>query len=197
MDLVPRDTTSTYFEGRAAEGLAEFGFSKDRKPDRLQIMVGVLMSRDGFPIAHEVFPDNTVEVETFRHILAEVRMRFNLGRVILVADRGMVSEKMLQEIEKAGLEYIVGVRMRKLRVASKVLSRAGRYRQVSPNLKIKEVSHEDRRYIVCLNPEEAERDVRVRGEALAKLQEKLRSGRARQLIGNSASGSISSSPAPG
>jgi transposase len=149
-------------------------------------MVGVLMSRDGFPIAHEVFPGNTVEVETFRHILAEVRMRFNLGRVILVADRGMVSEKVLEEIEKAGLEYIVGVRMRKLRVASKILSRAGRYREVSPNLKIKEVMHEDQRYIVCLNPEEAERDVKVREEALAKLQEKLRSGRAKQLIGNSA-----------
>ncbi len=77
------DTTTTYFEGRAAE------------------------------------------VETFRHVLAEVRTRFNLGRVILVADRGMVSEKVLEEIEKAGLEYIVGVRMRKLSAAGEVLSRAG------------------------------------------------------------------------
>jgi hypothetical protein len=59
LDLVLWDTTSTYFEGRAAEGLAEFGFSKDKRPDRVQIMVGVLMSRDGFPIAHEVFPGNT------------------------------------------------------------------------------------------------------------------------------------------
>ena len=186
LDLVLWDTTSTYFEGRAAEGLAEYGFSKDKRPDRVQIMVGVLMSRDGFPIAHEVFPGNTAEVETFRHVLAEVRTRFNLGRVILVADRGMVSEKVLQEIEKAGLEYIVGVRMRKLSAAGEVLSRAGRYREVSPNLKVKEVLHQGRRYIVCLNPEETGRDAKVRGEALAKLKEKLRSGRAKQLIGNSA-----------
>jgi len=186
LDLVLWDTTSTYFEGRAAEGLAEYGFSKDRRPDRVQIMVGALMSRDGFPIAHEVFPGNTAEVETFRHVLAEVRTRFNLRRVILVVDRGMVSEKVLEEIEKAGLVYIVGVRMRKLSAAAEVLSRAGRYREVSPNLKVKEVLHEGRRYIVCLNPEEVDRDATVREEALAKLQEKLRSGKVKQLIGNSA-----------
>jgi hypothetical protein len=186
LDLVLWDTTSTYFEGRAAEGLAEYGFSKDKRPDRVQVMVGVLMSRDGFPIAHEVFPGNMVEVETFRQVLAEVRTRFNLGRVILVADRGMVSDKVLREIEGAGLEYIVGVRMRKLRAAGEVLSRAGRYHEVSPNLKVKEVLHEGRRYIVCLNPEEVDRDARVREEALTKLEEKLRSGRTKQLIGNSA-----------
>lgn len=186
LDLVLWDTTTTYFEGRAAEGLAEFGFSKDKRTDRVQIMVGVLMSRDGYPIAHEVFPGNAAEVETFRHVLAEVRTRFNLGRVILVADRGMVSERVLQEIEKAGLEYIVGVRMRKLSAAGEVLSRAGRYREVSPNLRVKEVRCEGRRYVVCLNPEEAKRDAKVREEALAKLKEKLGSGGAKQLIGNSA-----------
>ena len=186
VDLVLWDTTTTYFEGRAAEGLAGFGYSKDKRPDRVQIMVGVLMSRDGFPVAHEVFPGDTAEVETFRHVLAEVRTRFKLGRVILVADRGMVSEKVLGEIEEAGLEYIVGVRMRRLSAAGEVLSRAGRYREVAPNLKVKEVLHEGRRYVVCLNPEEAARDAKVREETLAKLREKLQSGGAKQLIGNSA-----------
>jgi hypothetical protein len=186
LDLVLWDTTTTYFEGRAAEGLAELGFFKDKRPDRVQIMVGLLMTRDGFPVAHEVFPGDTAEVETFRHALAEVRTRFDLGRVILVADRGMVSEKVLGEIEAAGLEYIVGVRMRRVRVAREVLSRAGRYREVCPDLRVKEVIHEGRRYVVCLNPEEAQRDAKVREEALAKLRENLRSGRVRQLIGNSA-----------
>lgn len=186
VNLLLWDVTSTYFEGRAAEGLAEFGFSKDNRPDRVQIMVGVLMSRDGFPIAHEVFPGNTAEVETFRHVLADVRKRFELGRVILVADRGMVSEKVLREIEEAGLEYIVGVRMRRLRAAREVLSRAGRYREVSPNLMVKEVIHQGRRYIVCLNPEQAEHDAKVRKEAVARLREKLRSGRTKELIANSA-----------
>jgi hypothetical protein len=63
LDLVLCDTTSTYFEGKEAE-IGEYGFSKDRRPDRLQVVVGVLMSRYGLPIAHEVFPGNTSDVDT-------------------------------------------------------------------------------------------------------------------------------------
>lgn len=186
LDLVLWDTTTTYFEGRAAESLAEYGFSKDKRPDRVQIMIGVLMSRDGFPIAHEVFPGNTAEVETFREILRQVRERFKLKRVILVVDRGMVSEKVLREIEGANLEYIVGVRMRKAKVAREVLSRGGRYHEAASNLKVKEVVHQGVRYVICLNPEEEEHDRLVREEAVAKLQEKLSRGKVKQLIGNSA-----------
>lgn len=166
LDLVLWDTTTTYFEGCAAESSAEYGFSKDKRPDRVQIMIGVLMSRDGFPIAHEVFPGDTAEVETFRTILRQVWERFKLKRVILVADRGMVSEKVLREIEGANLEYIVGVRMRKARVAREVLSRGGRYHEVAPNSKVKEVVHQGVRYVICLNLEEQERDRSLREEAV-------------------------------
>jgi transposase len=151
-------------------------------------MIGVLMSRDGFPIAHEVFPGNNAEVETFRAILRQVRERFKLKRVILVADRGMVSEKVLREIEGANLEYVVGVRMRKAKVAREVLARGGCYHAVAPNLKVKEVVHQGVRYVICLNPEEQERDRQVREEAVAKLKEKLARGEVKQLIGNSAIG---------
>lgn len=186
LDLVLWDTTTTYFEGRAAEGFAEYGFSKDKRPDRVQIMIGVLISRDGFPIAHEVFPGNTAELDTFRYVVEKVKHQFRLGRVILVADRGMVSEKLLREIEEAGLEYIVGVRMRKLKAAREVLSRPGRYRKVASNLWVKEVIYGGVRYIVCFNPEEKEHDRRTREQAVARLKEKLAAGEVKQLIGNSA-----------
>jgi transposase len=186
LDLLLWDTTTTYFEGRAAEGLAEFGFSKDNRPDRVQVMIGVLVSRDGFPIGHEVFPGNTAEVDTFRQVVDKVQQHFNLRRVILVADRGMVSDKLLKEIEAAGLEYIVGVKMRKLKAVQEVLSHPGRYHKVDSNLWVKEVAHEGVRYIVCFNPEERERDRQVREEAVARLKEKLKAGQVRQLIGNSA-----------
>ena len=186
LDLVLWDTTTTYFEGRGAEGLAEFGFSKDKRPDRVQIMIGVLVSRDGFPIAHEVFPGNTTEVDTFRHAMEKVKRQFHLGRVILVADRGMVSEKLLGEIEEARLEYIVGVRMRKLKAAQEVLSRPGRYRKVAANLWVKEAIHQGVRYVVCFNPEEKERDRQTREQAVARLKERLEAGKVKQLIGNSA-----------
>lgn len=186
LDLVLWDTTTTYFEGQAGEGLVEYGFSKDKRPDRLQIMIGVLRSWDGFPIAHQVFPGNTAEVNTFREALTQVRQRFNLRKVILVADRGMVAKKVLKEVEAAGLEYIVGVRMRKARKAKEILSRPGRYHEVDHNLKVKEVNHQGVRYIICLNPEGKERDRLVREEAVARLREKLEKGEAKQLLANSA-----------
>jgi len=65
LDLVLWDATTTYFEGEAAKGFGEYGFSKDKRPDRLQIMIGVLTTGEGFPIGHEVFPGNMAEVKTF------------------------------------------------------------------------------------------------------------------------------------
>jgi len=127
-----------------------------------------------------------VEVDTVRHVMGKVREQFLLGRVILVADRGMVSEKLLREIEESGLEYIVGVRMRKLKAAQEVLSRPGRYRKVASNLWVKEVLYQGGRYIVCSNPEEKERDRQTREQVVARLKEKLGSGEVKQLIGNSA-----------
>lgn len=184
LDLVFWDTTSTYFEGQGPEGLAEYGFSKDNRSDRLQVLIGILMTRDGTPVAHQVFPGNTADVDTFRAAMDDLKGRFMLRRVILVGDRGMVSKRVLREIEASGLEYIVGVRMRKLKSMAEVLSRAGRYRDVKENLKVKEVLHEGTRYIVCFNPEEAEHDRKAREAMVAKLEEKLRSNGLKALVGN-------------
>jgi len=184
LDLVFWDTTSTYFEGRGAEGFCEYGFSKDRRPDRVQVVLGLLMTREGIPIGHEVFPGATGDVETFREVIKGLRSRFRVRRVILVADRGMVSREILEEIEAMGLEYLVGVRMRRLRVMREVLGRGGRFREVKGNLKVKEVWHEGRRYLVCFNPEEAERERREREEMVRELEEKLKSGGLKGLIGN-------------
>lgn len=64
------DTTSTYFEGNGPAELGVYGYSKDHRPDRIQVMIGVVMTRSGIPIAHEVFPGNTSDVDTFKHIFS-------------------------------------------------------------------------------------------------------------------------------
>lgn len=92
----------------------EYSFSKDKIPDRLQITIGMLISWNGFPIAHQVFLGNTAEVNTFREALAQVRERFHLRKAILATDRGMVAERVLKENEGVELEYILGVKMRKI-----------------------------------------------------------------------------------
>lgn len=183
LDLVFWDTTTTYFEGQGPE-MAQEGYSKDHRPDKRQVVIGVLMTKDGFPVAHQVFPGNTADIETFRLCLKDLQKRFHIDRVVVVADRGMVSRKLIQEIEEAGLSYIIGVKMRKLKTMAEVLSRPGRYQEVAGNLKVKEVVTGGERYIICLNPGEAERDRQVREEILKDLSVKLKQG-LKQLVGNS------------
>lgn len=185
LDVMFWDTTSTYFEGAGPEGLARFGHSKDARPDKLQLVLGLLMTQEGIPVAHDVFPGNTSDVKTFAEALRALKGRFEIRRVILVGDRGMVSEAVLKEISAEGLEYIVGVKMRKAKVMGEVLSRAGRYKEVKSNLKVKEVDLGDDRYLVCLNPEEAERDRQAREEVVAKLKERLEKEGLKSLVGNS------------
>ncbi|HAF71538.1 MAG: Transposase IS4 family protein [Acetothermia bacterium 64_32] len=185
VDLVFFDTTTVSFHGEGPEGLAEYGYSRDRRPDLKQIVVAVAMTKGGMPIAHEVFPGSTSDVRSFARVIASLKERFPIGRVIMVSDRGTVSEGNLSLLSGLGLSYIVGVRMRRVReVGEEVLSRPGRYREVAENLKVKEVRHEGRRYIVCLNEEEAERERKAREEMVEKLREKLARGGVKSLVGN-------------
>lgn len=119
LDLVLFDTTSLYYWGAGehpaeATDLLQYGFSKDGKGNVKQLIVGVLMTASGVPIAHEVFPGNTADVTSFATIIKTVTKKYKLNKVVLVADRGMVSEENLLVLEEMGLGYIVGVRMRTL-----------------------------------------------------------------------------------
>lgn len=119
LDLVLFDTTSVYYWGKQdtppnETDLLQYGFSKDGKGNLKQLIVGVLMTSSGVPIAHEVFPGNTADVKSFASIINTVKTKYQLERVVLVADRGMISEANLLVLEEMQLGYIVGVRMRTL-----------------------------------------------------------------------------------
>ncbi len=186
VDLVLWDVTSSYFEGQGPEGLAAYGYSRDRRPECPQVLVGVLMTEEGYPIAHAVFPGNTADRVTARSALETLRRRFQLGRVIFVADRGMVSPQLLEDLEAAGMEYIVGMRLRRSQVGEAVLRYPGRYRRVDPQLWVKEVWVEGKRYVVCYNPERAAHDRAAREAALAHLRAQLEAGRTKELFRNRA-----------
>ncbi|MCD6413209.1 MAG: IS1634 family transposase [Elusimicrobia bacterium] len=187
VDLVFFDTTSIYFEGEKAAGeIGEYGYSKDRRPDRKQIILGMVLSRDGRPIGHEIFPGATADKKAFIKVIKTFGKRFQIKRVILVGDRGMVSEGIIREIENRGYEYILGVKMRQLKkVKEEVMKRGGKFKTVTDNLRVKEVKLDGERYIICLNPEEAERDKNMRKNIIEKLQEKIRKGGVKNLIKNS------------
>ncbi len=185
LDLVFFDTTSTYFEGRCWEGWAKLGKSRDYRSDHLQLILGVVMRRDGVPITCEIWPGNLHDTRTLVPMLEGLKKRFRIRKVVLVCDRGMVSAANLKAIRRAHYDYIVGMKMRGLlEVREQVLKRAGRYREVKHNLWVKEVWVDERRYVVCMNPERAAKDRQDRQAILEKLRAKLGSGGVKKLISN-------------
>jgi len=192
LDLLLLDTTSSYFTGRGPHGLAEYGYSRDKRPDRRQMVIAVAMEPGGIPVSHHVFPGSTADPVAFRQAISDLGARFPLGRVVVVADRGCVSRKNLDLLSQMGYAWIVGRRLRsERRLSSEVLSRGGRYARVVDgeggeveNLKVKEVILGGERYILCLNPEEAKRDREVRRAILSDLEEKLKKAPS-SLFGNS------------
>jgi hypothetical protein len=195
LQLVFFDTTSLYFEGQGGDELGQRGFSKDHRPDLYQMVVGAVLDGQGRPICCELWPGNTTDVKTLLPIVDRLRSRFGVGRVCIVADRGMISQETITALEgdERGWQYILGARMRSQNeVKDEVLSRAGRYRVVHPKrvhsddpspLKVKEVWVDDRRYVVCLNEDEARKDAADRDAIVAALREQLRSGD-KSLVGN-------------
>ena len=184
IDLVLFDTTTVYFEGEGPDEFAQYGYSKDHRPDRKQILVGVAMSRCGYPLSCEFWPGNTSDQKTVGRIIRIMKRRFSLERVIFVADRGMVSEANIKEIERNGFDYILGVRMRNAKhIGNKLIFDKFSFEVVKENLHVKEVRVGEDRLIVCFNPEQAEKDKRRREAILSKLKEKLQKG-PKQLVGN-------------
>jgi len=192
LDIVFFDTTSLYFEGQGGT-IGELGHSKDNRPDLAQMIVGVVLDREGNPVCSEMWPGATADVTTLIPVIGRIRNRFPIGRLCVVADRGMISGDTVAYLEKEKVPYILGGRMRKAReIRHDVLSRAGRYREVhaeglsskdpSP-LKVKEVLVDDRRYIVCLNERQARKDAADRQSIIDALTEKIRSN-PKSLVGN-------------
>jgi transposase len=96
--------------------------------------------RDGYPVAHEVFLGNAADVNTFKTVLQSVLKRFSIKRCVIVGDRGMISKSTVRELEEPGLEYILGLSVRKDKDGIKVLEKRGHYRVVEENLQVKEAS---------------------------------------------------------
>jgi transposase len=193
LDLFFMDTTSLYFEGEGGQTLGKKGHSKDHRPDLNQMVVGTLIDDTGRPVCCEIWPGNTADVKTLIPVADRIRHRFQVGSFCLVADRGLISQETMKELEERKLSYILGARMRRVKeIKEEVLSRAGRYQEVVPEgvsskdpapLKVKEVLVGGKRYIVCLNPKQARKEAWDRQTILEALEEKLRVN-PKALVGN-------------
>jgi hypothetical protein len=194
LSVVFLDTTSLYFEGEGGATLGERGHSKDFRPQLNQMIVGVIVDQHGRPVCSEMWPGNTADVTTLIPVIDRLRGRFGIGRVCVVADRGMISADTVAALEQRGLDYILGVRERSsMEVREVVMADPApsvpltipRHGRPDTELQAKEVKVGDRRYIVCRNLVEAAQAARTRETVVASLRAKLKQGD-KSLVGNSA-----------
>jgi transposase len=186
VDLVFYDLTSTYFEGNGPAGLAAHGHSRDSKPRKRQVLVGVVMI-DGWPIAHHVFPGQLRDSSTVKSVLQDLQERFGLRRVVFVGDRGMVTSDNLDLLRSSGQGYLIGLKRRRQPEILRYLERAtGPWlecpagisrseRSVVPKTLVQEVASDKAgvRVFVVHSDERLDYERGEREKAMQKVQEEL------------------------
>jgi hypothetical protein len=193
LSVVFMDTTSLSFYGEGGETLGERGYSKDYRPDLNQMILALVVDGAGRPICTEMWPGNTADVTTLLPVVDRLRGRFRIGRVCVVADRGMISASTIAGLEERKLEYILGARERTDTVVKTVVLADERpfvpllieRQRGETQLFVKEVTVAGIRYIVCRNEAEAEKDRADRQAIITALEAQLKKGD-KALIGNSA-----------
>jgi len=181
VDLLFFDTTSTFFQRDTEESgpgaFRVYGHSKDHRPDLPQVVIGLAVTREGIPVRVWCWPGNTNDMTVIQQVKDDLR-GWRLGRVITVVDRGFASDDNLAYLTRAGGHWIAGERLRDGTAdVAQVLARQGRYQTVRDNLRVKEVrlgsGDAARRFVLCHNPEQAQRDRYQRQQQLAAAQAEL------------------------
>jgi Transposase DDE domain len=154
-----------------------YGRSKDHRPDLPQVVIGLAVTREGVPVRLWTFPGDTSEQLMLRTVKDDLRA-WNLNRVIWVVDRGFTSAANRRYLQRGGGHHIMGEKLRSDSAeAATALGRAGRYRTVAGNLRVKEIRIDDGtnrdRFVICHNPERATRDAEVRAQILTRLEQKI------------------------
>ena len=197
VDLLFFDTTSTYFELEDADeevarnwrgekasgdddadpdkaaGFRTHGKSKDSRDDLPQIVIGMAVTRDGIPVRVWSWPGSTSDSALIRQVKTDMR-DWVPGKVIWVADRGFSSARNRRFLQQGAGGYIIGEKLRtESPLVKAALSRQGRYQQAAGNMQVKEVRLPDAtdRFVICYNPDAAERDAAIRAELISKLEE--------------------------
>jgi hypothetical protein len=171
--LVLYDVSSTYFEGRTCE-LAKFGHNRDGKSGKLQIVFGLLCTKDGCPVAIEVFDGNVADPATLANQVKKLKERFALERVVLVGDRGMITEARIEEVLKpAGLDWITTLRAPAIRSLAEAGSLQLSLFDERDLATITSPDYPGERLVACRNPLLADERARKREDLLVATEKKL------------------------
>ena len=188
-DILLYDVTSTYFEGTGAGNpQARRGYSRDGRPDCVQVCIGLVVTPEGLPLAYEVFDGNRTDVTTVEEIVEAMEKKYGQARRTWVMDRGMVSEENLEKLRARGATYLVGTPKAMLRKFERELTDKD-WSEIRPGVEVKLCAAPDgaaETYILCRSMARREKELAIRRRfrqrletGLAKLQESARTGRLR------------------
>jgi Transposase DDE domain len=176
VDVLLFDTTSTYFETEDDDELRRYGHSKDHRPDRPQVVIGLAVTKEGIPVRVWCWPGNASDKTVIRQVHDDLRA-WSLHRVLWVGDAGFTSAENRTYLQRAGGQVLFAEKLRQGNDNHAALARQGRYAIVTDNLHVKEVTvgegAQARRFVVCRNLHEAGRDAARRDKALARLRDEL------------------------
>ncbi|MBM3123098.1 MAG: IS1634 family transposase [Chloroflexi bacterium] len=191
VDIVFYDLTSSYFEGRGPADLARRGYSRDGRPDCPQVVLGLAVTKDGFPIAYRLHPGNTVDARTLQQIARDLGQRFAIDRCLIVSDSGLLSKQNAAALDELGLGYLMGMRAASTQAArDAITATAG----ASPAGQLGDVSYwptqlkGDRAYIVLHSPGRHAKTLAIAERKLATVRPQLQ-----QLQRDVAAGKVRSS----
>jgi transposase len=183
LTLACYDLTSSYLEGDVAEHVRfpskAFGYSRDRRSDRPQVVIGLLTSADGIPIAHHVFAGGTQDATTLKGVLDDLVARFAVGRICVVADRGLITDANIAEVEAAGCDWLFATRLRRRPDVAAVLAEAAaadadRWVEAEQfGSRVYDTSYEGGRYVVVFSNARQRRDTARRLQLVAKVEAQL------------------------
>ena len=174
IDVVFYDITTLYFEAADEDDLRRTGYSKDGKFDCPQILLGLLVTREGLPISYEIFEGNLSEKKTFIPLLKRAQTKFGFGKPIVIADAGLLSRKNIRDLVADGYEYILGARMKNENASVK-------QRVLELNLQDGQVASirtdDGLRIVVSYTEKRKKKDAFNRAKGLQRLQQRVKSGK--------------------
>jgi len=174
IDVIFYDATTIYFESFNPDELKKNGFSKDGKSNQPQVLLTLMVTTEGLPIDYQIFPGDTYEGHTLIPALAEIRRKYDIRRVVLVADSGMLSAVNTRELEESNFEYIVGARLRNMnsKLKDEILNLKN-YQEITPGYQIASFSYNNKKLIVSYSAKRALKDRSDREKKIEKLKKKL------------------------
>lgn len=185
-DLLLYDLTSSYFEGLAEDNdLAQRGYSRDHRSDCKQVVIALIVTREGFPLAHQTFAGNTQDLATVKRIVTAIEDRFGKSQRVWVMDRGMIGEESLAFLSEPGRRYLLSTKRHALNEFQSELASPGWQRLPdNPDVEVKLLKRDDIHYLLARSrPRRAkERAIRRRqrrglAKALKKLSHRITTGR--------------------